>query len=429
VTSGWERRPLKYFLSSNVGGVWGEDSNGTADDSVVLRSTDISLGGGWSIDEPAIRAIPAGERARKLLRTGDLVVVKSSGSAQHLGKTALVTCDVAAMRPCFANFVQRLRPSSSGDPRYLWYFLNSDFAVSHLAALGTTTTGLRNLSGAILGAIECPGPPLGVQRAIADFLDNETARVDTLLATERSRLALLNERFESAVFFAVTQGIRNEPLKATDLGWVEQIPQTWGTPTVSLNFELQLGKMLSAEAAQGPEPHPYVRNVNVHWDRFELDDLATMHFGAEDRRRCELRSGDVLVCEGGEVGRAAVWPGNPINCYFQKAIHRARPRAGANSRFLMYCLRAAAKRDVFAIEGNTSTIVHLTGEQLKMYRFPWPPIHEQADIVNHLDAACAWTNAARSVLMRQIELIQERRQALITAAVTGQFSLPGVSAA
>jgi type I restriction enzyme S subunit len=199
-------------------------------------------------------------------------------------------------------------------------------------------------------------------------------------------------------------------------------------PTVSTNFELQLGKMLNAEAAAGPDQRPYVRNVNVQWDRLDLTDLATMHFDAADTQRFALQQGDLLVCEGGEVGRAAVWPGGVDECYFQKAIHRVRPRAGANSRFLMYCLRAAAKRSVFAVEGNTSTIVHLTGEQLRVHRFPWPPPEEQSAIVAHLDRLAKNCDAAVSTINRQIELLTERRQALITAAVTGQLEIPGVAA-
>jgi type I restriction enzyme S subunit len=186
--------------------------------------------------------------------------------------------------------------------------------------------------------------------------------------------------------------------------------------------------MLNAEAASGAIQSPYLRNVNVQWDRIDQSDLATMHFSEADRRRCELRTGDVLVCEGGEVGRSAVWNGEVQDCYFQKAIHRARPRTNANGRFLMYCLRAAAKMNVFAVEGNQSTIVHLTGEQLSAHRFPWPPPDEQQGIVYRLDTDKADTEATRKKLMDQVDLLSERRQALITAAVTGDLEIPGVAA-
>jgi len=94
----------------------------------------------------------------------------------------------------------------------------------------------------------------------------------------------------------------------------------------------------------------------------------------------------------------------------------------------MYCLRAAAKQSVFNSEGNTSTIVHLTSEQLAIHRFPWPPPDEQKLIVEALDAEAERLKTMLAVLQRQIELLREHRQALIAAAVTGEIEVPGVAA-
>ncbi len=272
-------------------------------------------------------------------------------------------------------------------------------------------------------------PPLSHQRAIADYLDAETARIDALIEKKRRIVELLEERLEAMIFLAVTQGCAGpRPMKESGLSWVARIPANWGTPTVSVNFELQLGKMLNAEASSGEEQYPYVRNVNVQWDRIILDDLATMHFSAAERQRCELRDGDLLVCEGGEVGRAAVWTEQLSPCFYQKAIHRLRPRGEDLSRYLMYCLRAAAKRSVFVTEGNLSTISHLTGEQLRVQRFPWPPVEEQQEIVQYLDTAGERFTTALTRLGDQLALLAERRQALVTAAVTGELAIPGVAA-
>jgi type I restriction enzyme S subunit len=277
--------------------------------------------------------------------------------------------------------------------------------------------------------IELVLPPRSQQRAIADYLDRETARIDALIEKKQSMISLLEKRFESSVFACVTYGLDSTvAMRKVHQQWVGQIPEHWGMPTVSMNFDLQLGKMLNAESAEGPDQYPYLRNANVQWDRFDFDDLASMHFSSNDRQRCELKVGDVLVCEGGEVGRSAVWTGNLANCYFQKAIHRVRPRSNANGRFLMYCLRAAAKQSVFSVEGNTSTIVHLTSEQLAVHRFPWPPFNEQAAIVEVLDAQTERLDSARSVLRRQVATLSERRQTLITAMVTGELEISEVAA-
>ncbi len=269
---------------------------------------------------------------------------------------------------------------------------------------------------------------VATQQAIADFLDTETARIDALIAKKRRMIELLDERHLAAIYRGVTGKDEAGPRRSSGVDWIGDLPAHWGVPWLGAEYETQLGKMLNAEAAAGPERYPYLRNTNVQWDRFDLTDLATMHFSAAERARCDLQAGDLLVCEGGEVGRAAVWSGTPPGVYYQKAIHRVRPLGGGNTRFLMYSLRVAAWLGVFTAEGNQSTIVHLTGEKLRAHRFPFPPHDEQARIVARLDRHAAWTERIQRALTRQIELLQEHRQALITAAVSGELVIPGVAA-
>ena len=193
---------LKYVLDLNDSGTWGEDPTGD-NDVVVLRSTDIRLNGSWRITDPAIRHISGIDKLRKRLAYGDIVVVKSSGSPEHLGKSAIVTEDVASMRPCFANFVQRLRPSVSSDSRYIWYVLNSKWAADEMARLGNTTTGLRNLNAEIIGSVWIPVTTLAKQRAIANYLDTESGRIDALITKKRRSIELLAERRESLITASV----------------------------------------------------------------------------------------------------------------------------------------------------------------------------------------------------------------------------------
>jgi type I restriction enzyme S subunit len=323
-----------------------------------------------------------------------------------------------------------LKAQEDFDARFLNYLLHSTHYLAEITARSKAMPPAQfDLPWEQFRTLPVASPQLSLQRRFADYLDRETACIDALITKKQRMIELLNNRFESSIFYSVTRGVRGtRPLQATNLNWLDEMPAGWGTPTVSTNFELQLGKMLNAEAENGADQFAYLRNINIQWDRIDLTDLATMHFSETDRRRCELRSGDVLICEGGEVGRAAVWNNDVLNCYFQKAIHRARPRNGANSRFLMYCLRSAAKMNVFAVQGNLSTIVHLTGEQLAVHRFPWPTNDEQTEIVALLDSQSAVVLSANQRLTSQIELLRERRQALITAAVTGELDVAGVAA-
>jgi type I restriction enzyme S subunit len=124
--------------------------------------------------------------------------------------------------------------------------------------------------------------------------------------------------------------------------------------------------MLDTIRITGEYLAPYLRNVDVQWDRINIDDLPQMDFNESERRKFNLRPGDLLVCEGGEVGKAAIWRGDVGECYYQKALHRLRPtREREVPRFMFYLLYAAAKQGVFVAEGNSNTIDHLTAEKLR----------------------------------------------------------------
>ena len=336
--------------------------------------------------------------------------------APNLGVKMITSVDVAILRP----------DPSIADPRYLNYWCSSTV---HLEFIGSIARGgtRQRVSREQLGTAAVRLPSLAEQRAIADYLDTETGRIDALITKKRRMIELLQERVGSIIFDGVTGRLTSSGVCTVSSGidWLGSVPDHFGTPWLGAFHTAQLGKMLNAAAASGPEQYPYIKNTNVQWDSFDLEELPSMSFDAEDRRRCELRPGDLLVCEGGEVGRSAVWD-LQSQIYFQKALHRVRPLTENVPRFLMYCLWAAANQNVFSVEGNQATIVHLTGEKLRSHRFPWPPLEEQKRIVSIIDSQRGRIDRAVMSMELQIERLAERRQALITAAVTGELAVSRV---
>ncbi len=149
-----------------------------------------------------------------------------------------------------------------------------------------------------------------------------------------------------------------------------------------------------------------------------------MDFAQRERDRYGLRPGDLLVCEGGEVGRTAVWAGALEPCYYQKAIHRVRPRTAQDEpRFFFYLMHCLAKRGVFTAGGNPNTIDHLTADQLRHYRFPFPPSCEQRTISAFLNRESSSIDALIAKKKRLIELLEEKRSSLITRAITKGLNL------
>lgn len=366
------------------------------------------------------------EQVTFALAPGDVLVTEGAGSLAAVGASAAWSGEIDGT-VCLQNTLLRLRPTPGNDPRFLMWWARHAYG-SGLFAAAAAGANIYHLGAETIRTLPAAVPPINEQRAIADYLDAETARIDSVIDARLLQLAAINERVDSQVFRLTTKGLTEQALRDSGLDWAGWIPRGWGLPPVGANFEVQLGKMLNPEATADGDQFPYLRNVNVQWDRIDTDDLNSMHFDAADRKRYVLHAGDLLVCEGGEVGRAAVWQGGAEECYYQKALHRVRPRTSAAPRFLMYALWAASKQGVFQNEGNTSTIVHLTAEKLRAYRFPWPPQPEQDAIVASLDWFRAENARLTRAVQRQIDLLSERRQTLITAVVTGQIEIPGVAA-
>ncbi|MBN9519472.1 restriction endonuclease subunit S [bacterium] len=175
----------------------------------------------------------------------------------------------------------------------------------------------------------------------------------------------------------------NDRLVETEIG---VLPSSWRLCRFDELFDSKLGKMLSQKARLGSAPRPYLRNANVQWSRVDVSDLLEMDFSEDEQERFRLVCGDILICEGGEVGRTAIWRGQLEECYFQKAIHRARPINGAmDSEFFMYhMMNSFLIQNTYGTQGTETTIAHLPAVKLKALLVPAPPIEEQRAIARLL---------------------------------------------
>jgi type I restriction enzyme S subunit len=313
------------------------------------------------------------------------------------------------------------------DPRYLDHLLRSEYMRQRyeMASIGIRT-GQWELSRSAFSRLRLPVPPLELQRRIADYLEAETSRIDLMLERSAELERHAEDLFLSTVVDAIAFGGREGTigLYGSDY-WIGAIPETWSVAPLGMRYRVQLGKMLNEARVRTGDQRPYLGNSSVRWDSFDLRDLKTMEFRDGEWDRYGVEPGDVLVCEGGEVGRAAVWGDGPAGIYFQKALHRLRPlrRSADEPRYLMYALMAAARTGVFAATSNKATIDHLTGEKLAEHRLPFAPVEDQRSIVAELDRVSDGTKRLRRAAARQRRLLAERRQALITAAVTGELEV------
>lgn len=209
--------------------------------------------------------------------------------------------------------------------------------------------------------------------------------------------------------------------KASGVEWLGDVPEHWTIAPVASRYEVQLGKMLDAAKTTGENLRPYLRVIDVQWGRINTGELAQMDFDERARARFGLLPGDLLVNEGGSYpGRSAIWDGALAECYYQKALHRLRALRDCDdtAAFLRYVMEWAAAYGVFSAGGNEATIEHLPAEKLKRYRFGFPPIAEQLSTSAFLDRETAKIDALIAEQQRLVELLKEKRQAVISHSVT-----------
>jgi type I restriction enzyme S subunit len=168
---------------------------------------------------------------------------------------------------------------------------------------------------------------------------------------------------------------------------------------------------------------PYLRNTDVQWDGINVDDLPEMDFDESEQKLYGLRPGDILMCEGGEIGRCAIWDSDR-RCFYQKALHRLRPTTDKDDpRYFVLVMRAAVEAGLFSSRASAATIQHLPAEKLRVVRYPAPPIEEQRDIVDCVSRQTARLDALVAAKQRLIDLLAEKRKAIIATAVTRGLDL------
>lgn len=310
--------------------------------------------------------------------------------------------------------------------RYVEYMYQSDPVRQQLdAKVQSVTRSHQRVTPDVIRKVQWAWPTQEEQQAIARFLDEQTQKIDDLIEAKRSLLDLLKEKRQAIITRAVTRGLDPAAkLKPSGVEWLGDVPEHWDVPPLYARYDAVLGKMLDEKRMVGESLVPYLRNVDVQWDHINTTDLPEMDIAPLDYERFTVREGDLLVCEGGEVGRCAIWKSQLPVCGFQKAIHRLRPRSSRDiPRFLFYVFRCAASYGAFIAGGNPNTIPHLTGEKLRRHRFPIPPLEAQQEIVRFLDQEMEKMDDLELVVRQAIETLELLRAGIISAAVTGKIDV------
>ena len=304
--------------------------------------------------------------------------------------------------PAYINQrVCRVMPKNEKlDTNFLFHFLNSD-VFENEAIKNSAGAAQLNLSTKWLGDFEIPLPNLATQQRIAAILD----QADAIIQNNRAIVQKYDALTQSLFLDMFGDPVKNEK------GWEMKTLKDFGTS--------RLGKMLDGKKIIGNNLKPYLRNSNVQWFRFELNDLLKMDFDEKDKVEFSLKVGDILMCEGGEIGRCAIWKDEIEDCYFQKAIHRIR----LNDKYVLpeyfvYMFKNIADNGGLDEFKSAATISHLTGEKLKKMRMPIPSITLQNQFAERVAVIEAQKQQAQLELAKSEELFQS----LLQRAFKGELS-------
>lgn len=248
----------------------------------------------------------------------------------------------------------------ASDQKFIFWYLN--FAQPVLEEQGTGTT-FSAVNGPTVRNFRLPLPPLAEQHRIVQALEEQLSRLDA---------AASYTAHAQTSFKALEKSLLHETWKRAE-GY-------GGLTPIGEVAETTLGKMLDARKNSGV-PTPYLANINVRWGSFRMDSLRSVPLESREVDKFSIKAGDVLICEGGEPGRCAVWNSEDRTIAFQKALHRARCRVSIRPHWLALCLKAAV------VSGKTdrlltgTTIKHLPQEKLRALKIPVPSLETQDELL------------------------------------------------
>jgi type I restriction enzyme S subunit len=400
----WDVHSLRHGLSELFSGVTSTQVDETEMTVPVTRIETISSG---IIDESRLGFINADEaREDRKLRKGD-ILFSNINSLNMIGNCAVYS----GGRVIYAGMnLLVLRPSIQSEPRWLYWLIRSPIFREVVESLAKPAINQASISQASINSIAVPVPEGSEQTAIATFLDRETAKIDGLVAEQRRLMELLKEKRQAVISHVVTKGLNpSAKMKPSGVEWLGDVPEHWEVRRLKHNLQLLTGK---TDKRDNPVA---LENIEGWTGRFISTETEFQGEGVA------FDAGDILF--------------GKLRPYLAKAyraessgeavgdFHVLRPVATINSRFAQYQI---LNREFIAIvDGSTfgSKMPRASWEFVGGMQVTAPPLAEQTAIAAFLDQETARFDTLTAEAQRAIDLLQERRTALISAAVTGQIDV------
>lgn len=329
----------------------------------------------------------------------------------------------------------KIRPGVSG--RYAYY---SSLTIPF--SFYSTNTALPSMTKGNLESHPVCSPSLSEQAVIANFLDRETAKLDTLIAKQERLIDLLQEKRQAMISHAVTKGLplhgrgwsktgggtnSEVPMKDSGIEWLGMVPEHWRLARLKFLAKVQTG------VAKGKDYSglittevPYLRVANVQDGYLDLAEISTIEISQNDLPRYILKAGDVLMNEGGDfdkLGRGHVWYGEIEPCIHQNHVFAVRPTS-ISPEWLNAVTGSGYAQFYFMTRSKQSTnLASISSTNIMELPVVVPSKSEQAEILKFIANETSKLDLLTDKSRRNIDLMREHRTALISAAVTGKIDV------
>lgn len=420
IPMGWYNNKLKYLCRIYSGDSLNENqkkkyTSDNLNEKAYISSKDINVSNAFVNYENGLR-IPKDNEGLKVAPNEAILLCIEGGSAgKKIAFTNQSVCFVNKLA-CINGFENII------NKKYLFYAMKAgpfktQFNLSMTGLIGGVSISLiKNLS--------ITSPSLLEQTAIANFLDAKTTKIDQAIAQKEKMIALLKERKQIVIQNAVTKGLDpNVKMKDSCVEWIGEIPEHWEVKRVKYVANVVLGKMICNQNLGSMELKPYLKSKNIQWLKVDISSVDKMWFTKQEMHQYRLKKDDLVLSEGGEVGKTCIWNNELPECYIQNSAHMVTLNSDSNPFFYLYLFNHIGKQGGFDSIINRVSIGHLTKDKLLNIKVVKPKITEQTAIVDHIKFQSSKIDQAIALQHTQIKKLKEYKATLIDSAVTGKLKV------
>lgn len=426
IPENWSSGKMKYVLSNNDGGVWGEDLEDEEEGTLVVRSTEITIDGNWDLSQILKRKLTKNEVSKCKLFEGDIVITKSSGSPQHIGKSVIVSKEIEDLNCCYSNFVQRIR-FKNYNPRLYHYILNSEIVREQFKYLTTSSTGLGNLNGTSLNDVLLPFIPISEQDQIVQFLDEKTEFIDKLISIKERKITLLKEQRTSLINQVVTKGLNpNVKMKDSGVEWIGEIPEHWVVTKFNRYVFFQEGPGLRTfQFTDEGTKVICVTNITENGIDFTYKKFISNEEYLEKYQHFTVQKGDLLLSSSGNSwGKVSEYLEDEKVILNTSTIRLNTLDSNRMFKtFIKYILKSEFVRTQLDILMTGSCQPNFGPTHLNQLIIPVPPLEEQFEIISNIEKHDFEFQNLVQFEQGKIDLLKEYRQSLISEVVTGKIKV------